>query len=183
MTMTASLYALPLHTLNGEALTLERYRSQVLLIVNVASKCGLTPQYTALEALYRRFQTQGLVVLGFPCNDFLAQEPGSAEEIQTFCSTEYGVSFPLFEKVRINSAPRHPLYALLIAAQPQAQGSAALRERLAQNNLAPAHATDVTWNFEKFLVGRNGQVLARFQPDVTPDDPALIAAIEAALQA
>lgn len=183
MTTPATLYSLPLHALNGEALTLDRYRGQVLLIVNVASKCGLTPQYAALEALFRRYQAQGLQILGFPCNDFLAQEPGSAEEIQSFCSTEYGVSFPLFEKVHINSAPRHPLYTLLIAAQPQAQGSGTLRERLTQKNLTSANNSDVTWNFEKFLVGRHGQVLARFQPDVTPDDPALIAAIEAALQA
>lgn len=178
-----TLYDIPLQTINGVPTTLAPYRGQVLLIVNVASQCGLTPQYAGLEQLHETYQARGLAVLGFPCNDFLAQEPGSPEEIQQFCSTSYGVKFPLFAKLKINSEPRHPLYAHLIAAQPQATGGAGLRDRLAQNNLAPASASDVTWNFEKFLVGRDGQVLARFAPDVTPDAPALLDAIEAALAA
>lgn len=177
----STLYDIPLHRLSGEPTTLAPWRNQVLLIINVASKCGLTPQYAGLEQLHETHQARGLAVLGFPCNDFLGQEPGSAEEIQQFCSTSYGVSFPLFEKVHINSAPRHPLYAALIAAQPQAAGGGGLRERLAQKNLLPPHESDITWNFEKFLVGRDGRVLARFAPDVAPGDAQLIAAIEAAL--
>lgn len=180
-TTHAALYSIPLQRLDGTPLTLESFKGQALLIVNVASKCGLTPQYEGLEKLYRQYQARGLQVLGFPCNDFLGQEPGTAEEIQTFCSTSYGVSFPLFAKLNINSAPRHPLYAALIAAQPQARGGGGLRERLAQKNLLPPNASDITWNFEKFLVSREGQVLARFAPDVAPDDAQLIAAIEAAL--
>lgn len=181
-TGTPSLHDIPLHTLAGQATTLAAYKGQALLIVNVVSQCGLTPQYAGLETLHETYGARGLRVLGFPCNDFLGQEPGNAGEIQSFCETQYGVRFPLFEKVRINSAPRHPLYAYLIDAQPQARGGGGLRERLAQNNLLPAHASDVTWNFEKFLVGREGQVLARFEPDVAPDDAQLIAAIEAALK-
>ncbi|MBP9712894.1 MAG: glutathione peroxidase [Sterolibacterium sp.] len=186
MTPTTALYTLPLHTLAGQATTLATYQGQVLLIVNVASQCGLTLQYAGLEKLHETYGARGLSVLGFPCNDFLGQEPGSAGEIQAFCETQYGVRFPLFEKLRINSAPRHPLYAYLINAQPQAingdHSDGGLRERLAQKNLLPPQESDVTWNFEKFLVSRDGQVLARYAPDVTPADPRLIAAIEAALQ-
>lgn len=177
----AALYDIPLQLLDGSPLTLASFKGQVLLIVNVASRCGLTPQYEGLEALHRQYRGRGLQVLGFPCNDFLGQEPGSAEEIQSFCSTNYGVSFPLFAKLNANSAPRHPLYAALIAAQPRATGGGDLRERLAQKNLLPPHESDITWNFEKFLVGRDGRVLARFAPDVAPGDAQLIAAIEAAL--
>lgn len=176
-----TLYDIPLKTLAGTPTSLAPFRGQVLLIVNVASQCGLTPQYAGLQALHEHYQSRGLQVLGFPCNDFLAQEPGSAEEIQTFCSSRYGVGFPLFEKLQINTPPRHPLYAALIAARPQAEGGAGLRARLAQKNLAPATDSDVTWNFEKFLVGRDGQVLARFAPDVAPEDATLRTAIEAAL--
>jgi glutathione peroxidase len=181
--VTTSLYDIALNRLSGEPTTLGTYRGQVLLIVNVASKCGLTPQYSSLEALYERQRERGLQVLGFPCNDFAAQEPGSEAEIQAFCDSTYNVKFPLFAKLQINSEPRHPLYAALIAAQPQAQpsGSDKLRSTLAQHKLLPAHDSDVMWNFEKFLVGRDGRVLARFAPDVTPEDPALVAAIESAL--
>lgn len=177
-----SIYDIPLHTLSGQPCTLAAYKGQVLLIVNVASQCGLTPQYAGLEKLHETFHEQGLRVLGFPCNDFLGQEPGSEAEIQTFCETQYGVRFPLFEKIHINSQPRHPLYTHLIAAQPHARGGAGLRERLAQKNLQPAHESDVTWNFEKFLVGRQGQVLERFAPDVAPNDELLMTALENALR-
>lgn len=181
--MTVSLYDIPLTRLDGTPTTLGDWRGQVLLIVNVASKCGLTPQYGALESLQRQLQGRGLQVLGFPCNDFAAQEPGSEAEIQAFCDTQYQVSFPLFSKVRINSTPRHPLYAALIAAQPSARpsGSGTLRETLARHQLLPPNDSDVTWNFEKFLVGRDGRVLARFAPDVDPADPALRQALESAL--
>jgi glutathione peroxidase len=181
--MTTSLYDIPLQRLNGEPATLAEYRGQVLLVVNVASKCGLTPQYTGLELLYQQQRGRGLHILGFPCNDFAAQEPGNEAEIQSFCETNYSVSFPLFAKLHINSAPRHPLYEALIAAMPQARpsGSDKLRSTLAQHKLLPEGESDVMWNFEKFLVGRDGQVLARFAPDVAPDDPALLAAIGSAL--
>lgn len=181
--MTASLYDIPLQRLNGDAATLGAYQGDVLLIVNVASKCGLTPQYTGLESLYERYRERGLQVLGFPCNDFAAQEPGTETEIQAFCEANYGVRFPMFGKLNINSAPRHPLYAELIAAQQKARPSDndKLQQTLAKHGLLPNSDGDVMWNFEKFLVARDGRVLARFAPDVTPDDPALIAAIESAL--
>lgn len=181
--MPQSLYEIPLQRLNGEAATLAEYAGQVMLLVNVASKCGLTPQYVGLEKLYADHAKHGLRVLGFPCNDFGAQEPGSADEIQDFCQSNFGVRFPMFSKVNINSVPRHPLYAELIAAQPKAthSGSDKLQATLAQHGLLPKDPTDVMWNFEKFLIGRDGQVLARFAPDVTPDDAALLVAIQLAL--
>lgn len=181
--MNESLYDIPLKSLDGRALTLGEFKGQALLIVNVASKCGLTPQYAGLEGLFKQYRERGLQVLGFPCNDFAAQEPGSAGEIQDFCTTNYGVDFPMFEKVNINSEPRHPLYARLIAAQPEAVSPANsdFREKLAGYDLLPKQAGDVLWNFEKFLVGREGSILQRFAPDMTPDDAILVAAIEAAL--
>lgn len=181
--MSSSLYDIPLQQLDGTPTSLAAFRGQVLLIVNVASRCGLTRQYAGLEALFQRYRASGLQVLGFPCNDFAGQEPGSAEEIQSFCSTQYAVSFPLFAKLSINATPRHPLYHALIAAMPQitVAGDPSFRAKLAEHGLLPKAADDVTWNFEKFLVDRNGQVLARFAPDVAPDDLRLIAAIEAAL--
>lgn len=180
---TTPITELPLQRIDGSAATLADYAGDVLLIVNVASKCGLTPQYEGLEKMHQRFHAQGLQVLGFPCNDFGAQEPGSAAEIEAFCSLNYGVSFPMFAKLNTNSSPRHPLYAALIAAQPTAQpsGNDKLQQTLAKHGLLPKEPSDVMWNFEKFLVGRNGQVLARFAPDVTPDAPALVAAVERAL--
>ncbi len=181
--MTTSLQTIPLQRINGTPATLAEHAGQVLLIVNVASKCGLTPQYEGLEALHQQYQARGLQVLGFPCNDFGAQEPGTEAEIESFCSLNYQVSFPMFCKLNVNSQPRHPLYVALIAAQPEAQpsGDPTLRDILTQHGLMPKQATDVMWNFEKFLVGRDGQVLARFAPDVAPNAPSLVAAVEAAL--
>ena len=181
--MTTPLRDIPLTRLNGEPASLADFSGQVLLIVNVASACGLTPQYAGLQALHRGRRDRGLQVLGFPCNDFGAQEPGSAAEILAFCESRFEVDFPLFDKLQINRPPRHPLYAALIAAQPQAQPAAGgkLRDTLAGHGLLPAASSDVMWNFEKFIVGRDGRVLARFAPDVAPDDPALVAAIDAAL--
>lgn len=180
---TAALYDIPLTRLDGTPASLAEHSGQVLLVVNVASKCGLTPQYAALESLYQSYRARGMQVLGFPCNDFAGQEPGSEAEIQSFCDTMYDVHFPLYQKVRINSVPRHPLYEALIAARPEAQpsGSTLLINTLREHGLLPKQACDVMWNFEKFLVGRDGQVLARFAPDVAPDAPALLAAIESAL--
>ena len=154
-----------------------------MLIVNVASKCGLTPQYTGLQALHTRYAGRGLSILGFPCNDFAAQEPGTEAEVGAFCEAHYGVTFPLFTKVNINSAPRHPLYEHLIAAQPKSRSSLSgkLTQKLAQHGFLPKQPDDVLWNFEKFLIGRDGEVRARFAPDVIPEDSALVGEIESAL--
>lgn len=181
--MSTTLYDIPLERLNGQAAKLGDYAGDVLLVVNVASQCGLTPQYEGLEKLHAELGSRGLRVLGFPCNDFGAQEPGTAEEIQNFCQSNYGVQFPMFAKLNVNSAPRHALYTALIAAQPQATpaDNDQLHKVLAQHGLLPKNASDVMWNFEKFLIGRDGKVLARFAPDVTPEAPALRAAIEKAL--
>ena len=156
-----SIYDIPVKTLAGEDSSLGALAGKTLLVVNVASKCGLTPQYSALEELHKTYGDRGFAVLGFPCNQFGGQEPGSAEEIETFCSTTYGVSFPLFEKIEVNGADRHPVYTELTAAQ-DAEGAAG----------------DVQWNFEKFLIGADGEVVARFRPRTTPDAPEVIAAIE-----
>jgi glutathione peroxidase len=163
--------------------SLSPFKGQVILVANVASKCGLTPQYAGLQVLYEQFHQNGLIVAGFPCNDFAGQEPGSDGEIRDFCDTNYHVSFPLFAKLRINGEQRHPLYAHLIAAQPLALASSdpTLRDTLAKHLLLPKGETDVMWNFEKFLINRVGQVVARFAPDVKPTDARLIAAIEDAL--
>jgi len=151
-------------TLSGEPSSLKEHEGKALLLVNVASKCGLTPQYTGLEALQKRYEDRGFSVIGFPCNQFLGQEPGSAEEIQSFCSTTYGVTFPLTEKIDVNGENRHPIYAELTAVADSA-----------------GEAGDVTWNFEKFLVSPSGKIVGRFRPQVEPEDPELVAAIEAQL--
>jgi glutathione peroxidase len=161
-----AIYDAPVKTLTGEDASLHAYEEKVLLVVNVASKCGLTPQYTALEELQEKYADQGFSVLGFPCNQFGGQEPGSAEEIAEFCSATYGVSFPMFEKIDVNGAHQAPLYADLTAF-PDAAGEAG----------------EVQWNFEKFLIGRDGQIKARFRPQTTPDAPEVIGAIEKELGA
>jgi len=185
--MPPPIYEIPVHTIAGESTSLATYRGKVLLVVNVASKCGLTPQYDALEKLYARFKQSGLVVLGFPANDFGAQEPGSNEEIATFCTATFGVDFPMFSKIAVTGPAIDPLYQALIAAEPKATGATrpGFRERLegflARNGAATNPEPGILWNFEKFLIGRDGKVLARFSPEVVPDDPAIVAAIEAAL--
>lgn len=177
----SALYDIPLTRIDGTAATLADYRGKVLLAVNVASKCGLTPQYEGLEALYQDKRDQGLEVLGFPANDFKGQEPGTEEEIRDFCSTTYGVHFPLFSKISVIGEAQHPLYAELTSAQPNAIGDGPFRERLAGYGMTAANPVDVLWNFEKFLINRQGEVVARFAPDVTADDPRLVAAIETEL--
>jgi len=179
----AELQNIPLRRIDGSPATLQDFAGSVLLIVNVASKCGLTPQYEGLEALYKKFQAQGLVVLGFPANDFGAQEPGSNQEIVEFCQTRFAVDFPLFEKIAVKGDAQHPLYRELIARKPRARSKAGgnLGAKLAEHGLAPEDPSDVMWNFEKFLVDRKGQVVDRFAPDVTPDEPELVRAIEAEL--
>jgi glutathione peroxidase len=161
-----SLYDIPIARLDGEPSSLEPFRGKALLLVNVASRCGLTPQYEGLERLQRSYAGRGFSVLGFPCNQFAGQEPGSAEEIAQFCSATYGVSFPMFEKIDVNGPARHPLYQELTAV-PDASGEAG----------------DIQWNFEKFLVSPEGQVVARFRPRTEPEDPAVVEAIDAQLPA
>lgn len=154
----------PISTLDGTQTTLGDVGARVMLLVNVASKCGLTPQYAALESLHERFAGKGFSVVGFPCNQFLGQEPGSAEEIATFCSTTYGITFPMMEKIDVNGDDSHPIYGELHATAD-----------------SEGHSGDVRWNFEKFLIRSDGTVIARFAPMTAPDDPSIVAAIETAL--
>jgi glutathione peroxidase len=159
-----SIYDIPLKDIDGKDTSLKPYQGKVMLVVNVASKCGFTPQYTALEALHQKYKDQGLVVLGFPCNQFAHQEPGTDAEIKQFCSSKYDVTFPLFDKIEVNGAHRHPLYVLLAGKDSPFAGN-------------------IGWNFTKFLVGRDGKILKRFNSPVKPDSPEVIQAIEAALAA
>lgn len=177
----SALTDIPLTRIDGTQDTLAAHQGKVLLVVNVASKCGLTPQYTGLEALYQGKRAQGLEVLGFPANNFMGQEPGTDDEISSFCSLNYDVKFPLYSKISVLGADQHPLYTALTAAQPAATGDGPFREKLTGYGVHPANKEDVLWNFEKFLIGRNGEVAGRFAPDVTADDPRLVAAIDAEL--
>lgn len=181
--MSTPIQSIPLKTIDGAPATLGDYAGKVLLVVNVASKCGLTPQYEALEKLYRDKHAAGFEVLGFPANDFKGQEPGSEAEIKQFCTLNYGVSFPMFAKIAVTGADIHPLYAALIAAQPAATGEGPWRQKLESLGIATNPAPGILWNFEKFLIGKDGQVIGRFSPDTKPDDPALRAAIDTALAA
>ena len=160
----AAMWNAPINTLQGKPTSLEAHKGKALLLVNVASKCGLTPQYEQLEALARKYGPQGLEVIGFPCNQFGKQEPGSAEEIQEFCSATYGVTFPMMEKIEVNGDGRHPIY-----------------QQLTQIPDASGHQGDIRWNFEKFVVSADGSQITRFAPKTRPDDPSVIAAIEQAL--
>ena len=164
MLYAGSVYEIPVKDIDGKDTSLKAYKGKVLLIVNVASKCGLTPQYKALEAAYEKYKDKGLIVLGFPCNQFNGQEPGTNEEIKKFCTTQYHVSFPMFDKIEVNGANRHPLYVALAGKDSPYPG-------------------DIKWNFGKFLVGRDGKILKRFEPKTTPDSADVTAAIEAALAA
>jgi glutathione peroxidase len=177
------LYQVPFRRADGSPTSLAEHEGKVVLIVNVASACGLTPQYEGLEEIYERYRDRGFVVLGFPCNDFGEQEPGTAEEIHTFCTTTYGVKFPVVEKITVAPAKRHPLYRELIAAQPQAQSLPGkdFRATLRGYGVTFEHDEDITWNFEKFLIDRSGRAIARFAPNVPPDDALVTGAIEAQL--
>ncbi len=180
--MTNTIAEIPLQTITGAPASLGDYAGKVALVVNVASKCGLTPQYEGLEALYRDYRDKGLVVLGFPANDFGAQEPGSNEEISNFCTTNFAVDFPMFAKITVVGPDKHPLYKALTSAAPTAKGDAAgFRERLKGYGMTPNPEPEVLWNFEKFLIGRDGKVAARFAPGTEPGDATLVAAIEAEL--
>lgn len=175
------LPAIEIRMNNGNPASLADWCGKVVLIVNVASKCGLTGQYEGLEALYRARKDDGLVVLGVPANDFKQQEPGTDAEILNFCQTRYDVSFPLASKTSVAGAEKHALYAALIAARPEAEGEGPWRARLEGFGIAMNPAPEVQWNFEKFLIGRDGTVLGRFAPDVAADDPRLVAAVDRAL--
>ena len=179
--MSASVYNIPVNSIQGESTTLNQYQGKVLLIVNVASKCGLTPQYEGLEKLYTEKKDHGLEILGFPANNFLAQEPGTDEEIQQFCSLTYNVDFPLFAKISVAGDDKHPLYQTLTQAIPERIGEGPWWKDLVDYGLTPNPKPEVLWNFEKFLVGKNGEIVARFAPDITADDPRITSAIEAAL--
>jgi len=159
-----TLYDIPIETIKGEESSLAPYRGKALLLVNVASKCGLTPQYEGLEQLQKTYGDKGFSVLGFPCNQFMGQEPGTAEEIQEFCSSTYNVSFPLFEKIDVNGAKAHPIY-----------------QELTSTADSEGNAGEVQWNFEKFLVSPAGEVVGRFRPQTAPDDQGLVEAITANL--
>ena len=161
-----TLYDAKINTLEGSPADLSEFLGKALLVVNVASKCGLTPQYEGLQKLHDEYAARGFEVLGFPCNQFMGQEPGTAEEIREFCDTSYHVSFPIFEKIDVNGDQQHPIFA-----------------ELEQTADADGEGGDVKWNFEKFLVAPDGKVVGRFRPQVTPEDPALVAAIEAQLPA
>jgi len=179
--MAQSIYDIPLKTLSGEPTSLAEHKGKALLVVNVASKCGLTPQYEGLQKLYADRKDDGLVVLGFPANDFRGQEPGTNDEIADFCSVNYGVDFPMFEKITVVGPQKHPLYDALTKAQPATEGDDAMRTRLQGFGIETGPPGEVLWNFEKFVVGRDGQVLARLSPDVTADDPRLTQALDKAL--
>jgi len=158
----ASVQDIPVKDIDGKDTSLKAYQGKVLLVVNVASKCGLTPQYKALETMHEKYKDKGFTVLGFPCNQFMGQEPGTNEQIKQFCSTKYNVSFPLFDKLEVNGPNRHPLYVALAGKDSPFPG-------------------DIKWNFGKFLIGRDGKILKRFEPRTVPDAPEVVAAIEAAL--
>jgi len=178
-----SLQDVPLSTIDGKEASLGDYAGQVLLVVNVASKCGLTPQYEALEKLYEDRRDAGFEVLGFPANNFGAQEPGTNEEIAEFCSLTYDVKFPMFAKVSVVGDDQHPLYRELTSSIPSAEGAdaATFRETLRGHGMTPTEDPDILWNFEKFLIAKDGTVARRFAPTVAPDDPVIVAAIDDAL--
>jgi glutathione peroxidase len=159
-----SIYDIPVKDIDGKDTTLAAYRGKVVLIVNVASQCGFTPQYKNLEAVYEKYKDQGFVILGFPCNQFGGQEPGTDADIKQFCTSKYDVTFPLFDKIEVNGANRHPLYVALAGETSPFPGN-------------------ITWNFNKFLISKDGKIINRFTSKITPDSPEATAAIEAALAA
>jgi glutathione peroxidase len=181
--MNASIYDIPVRKISGEDASLAEFRGKVLLVVNVASKCGLTKQYEGLENLYEQYKGQGLVVAGFPANNFKSQEPGTDEEIQTFCTANFGVKFPMYSKIDVAGEDKHPLYATLIAAQPKAisLGEVPFAEKLRGYGIETSPEPEILWNFEKFIVSRSGEVVKRFSPDTLPDAPELVTALEGEL--
>ena len=168
-------------TMDGSSASLGDHAGDVVLVVNVASQCGLTPQYTALQQLYTDRNADGFTILAFPANNFGGQEPGTDAEIAEFCESEYSVTFPVMSKISVVGDDQHPLYAALVDAVPTADGKPEMREALRGHGLTPTEDPDVLWNFEKFLIGRDGSVVARYAPAVAPDDPTLVGAIETEL--
>lgn len=183
--MTTAIEQVSVRTIDGKDATLADYAGKVRLVVNVASKCGLTPQYTALEALYRKYKDRGFEILAFPANEFGAQEPGTEAEIKDFCATNYDVSFPMFSKIVVKGTGQHPLYAKLTSERPEARTAPGsdFRAKLIGYGVDPGEPSSILWNFEKFLVDRSGNVVERFAPDVTPDAEILVSALERSLDA
>ena len=181
--MTTAIERIDVNTIDGTVSNLGQYAGTVRLVVNVASRCGLTPQYEALEALHRKYKARGFEVLGFPANEFGAQEPGTEAEIKTFCASKYDVTFPMFAKIVVKGEAQHPLYAALTSAQPAARAAPGsnFREKLIGYGVKPGGPSEILWNFEKFLVDRKGEVIDRVAPDVPPDSELVVSAIERAL--
>lgn len=179
-----NIYDFKVADINGKPKGLAEYAGKVMLIVNVASKCGLTPQYEGLEKLYERYHDQGFEVLGFPANEFLGQEPGTNEEIQQFCQMNFGVKFPLFQKIVVKGEGQHPLYHYLTTTQKEARSKEGgqLLQKLKEKNLLSGEPHDIKWNFEKFLIGKKGEIVARFTPDVDPQDETLVTMLESELK-
>ena len=176
-----SLGEIPFRKMDGTDGSLSDYDGDVVLVVNVASKCGLTPQYQTLQTLHEQNRERGFTVLGFPANNFGGQEPGTDAEIAEFCSTQYSVTFPVASKISVVGDDQHPLYTELTNQIPTADGKEEFRKGLRGHGMSPTEDPDVVWNFEKFLIGRDGSVVARFAPTVTPEDPALVSAVESEL--
>lgn len=181
--MANNIYGFQLEDINGKPTSLEQYKGKALLIVNVASACGLTPQYEGLEALYEKYQAQGLEILGFPANEFAGQEPGTNAEIKDFCTMKFGIKFPMFAKIAVKGEKQHLLYKYLTTSQPQTTKNPAsnFEQQLLEYGEKRDNPIDVLWNFEKFLIARDGTVIGRFAPDMAPNDSILVTAIESAL--
>jgi glutathione peroxidase len=176
--MSESLYDIPIQKSDGSAAKLADHKGKVLLVVNVASKCGLTPQYAGLEKLHEQYRAKGFSVVAFPANDFGQQEPGTNAEIQEFCRTKFAIEFPVYAKIQVTGADKHPLYRNLTSAEPTTANRDVMEKRLSGYGMTPTAAPEVLWNFETFLVDRKGQVVGRFAPDTAPDAPPLVEAIE-----
>jgi glutathione peroxidase len=181
--MATDVFGFKVSDIVGNPVQLDQYKGKVLLIVNVASECGLTPQYDGLESLYEKYREQGLEVLGFPANEFGAQEPGTNAEINTFCKTKFGVKFPMFSKIAVKGENQHPLYNFLTNTQPKTtlHPDSNFEQKLKEYGEVRNNPKDVLWNFEKFLIGRDGKIAGRFAPDLVPNDAILTRAIETAL--
>ncbi len=177
------IYDFTMNKIDGSQTKLSTYEGKVMLVVNVASKCGLTPQYEGLEKIYKNYKDKGFEVLGFPANEFLAQEPGSDEEIQQFCTMNYGVDFPMFSKIVVKGEGQHPLYQYLTTTKPDAtmKPNGTLLERLGSKGLLTGKPNDIKWNFEKFLINKKGESIERFFPELDPQDPIIVSAIEKAI--
>lgn len=178
--MNKNFHQFTMNKINGQSINLESYKGKVLLVVNVASECGLTPQYESLEKIYEKYNKNNFEVLGFPANEFGAQEPGSNAAIHDFCTSKFGIKFPMFEKIIVKGEGQHALYQFLTNAQPEAKqvNGNAFEEKLKTYGITRTNKTDILWNFEKFLINKNGEVVQRFGPDVEPNDPIITTAIE-----